>query len=185
MTHRAIPTCPRCDSSAMDELDTERPWTRPRPKEPPRHHYVQTTAERDAEILFGTRTAQEIADATGVDVTTARRWRRGAVTPPPPMVALLRLMLHGDLGALSRAWKDWFVQGEELHGPDGLRFRPGEIMALPYLRQLNRALEAQSRGVAQADWISGQFEPTPDDAPDVERLELAEQVDYWRAHVRR
>ncbi|MBM0105596.1 hypothetical protein JM946_12590 [Steroidobacter sp. S1-65] len=145
-------------------------WTRPERKplpRPPKPYRAQTTAERDADELFGGFPTDVIADAMGVDLTTARRWRRGATPIPPIARRLAQVMLHGDLGAIHAGWKDWYLKRDGmLVGPDGWAFRAGEILSLPLLQQCNRGLEQTierlRRVEIQADWVSGQYvEPRP------------------------
>jgi hypothetical protein len=56
---------------------------------------------------------------------------------------LLRLLIHGDLGAVSAAWEGVEIRGEELCCAAGLRFKGADILAGPYLRELARALQRQ------------------------------------------
>jgi hypothetical protein len=108
-----------------------------------------------AEFLYG-YPAEELADLTGVHVATARRWKRGDALPP---VAdrLLRLVLTGDLGLISRAWRGWRLAAGTLVGPDGITATPGEVLAIPFVRAQVSAYQARQRFATQADWVDGRY----------------------------
>jgi phosphoglycolate phosphatase-like HAD superfamily hydrolase len=76
------------------------------------------------------RSVREIAAAAGVTERTARRWKaRGRI--PEPYATAAGLRLHADLGAASPAWRGWRLCKDEIQSPEGLRFKPAELRALP------------------------------------------------------
>lgn len=100
----------------------------------------------------------DLATVAGVDISTARRWKQSARLPEP-VRRLLEVVVLGRLDVLG--WRDWRLLQGELIGPDGWRFKPGEVMALPLLRQqlasyqtgerLWKALDPQPEGSSDAD----------------------------------
>lgn len=100
--------------------------------------------------------ATTLAELAGVNVATARRWKRRAVVPEP-VQRLLRILVLGDLGTVSSAWRGWRLAGDTLHGPDCANARPAEIFALPFMRAQISAYQARQRFAPQADWIAGQY----------------------------
>ncbi len=58
---------------------------------------------------------KDIARLCGVDVSTARRWKRGAICLP----YTARALLSGDLGYLHPRWKGWKINSKgELCSPE-------------------------------------------------------------------
>ena len=110
-------------------------------------------ASMDRELLHGVP-AEELARLTGVHVTTARRWKRGAPLEPP-VARLLSLLLTGDLGAISPAWRGWRLVDGKLYGPDLVDgFTPGDVLSIPYLRSQVAAYQSRLRFAVQADWVA-------------------------------
>lgn len=110
--------------------------------------------------LYG-RSAEVIAEKCRVDVSTARRWKKGSSAIPYSANALM----EGDLGALDRAWVGWRIIDGKLISPEQLVATPGEVRAIPFkdiligslredARQLKEALEKE-KGLA----ITNQPEP--------------------------
>lgn len=97
------------------------------------------------ELCHG-HTAEALAEATGVHVTTTRRWKRG--TPPPEPVRRFLTLLHTkDLGTLDARWKGWrLTQNGELASPEDWIYTPGEVRELTLFRErLSRAREIELR----------------------------------------
>ena len=88
----------------------------------------------------------EIAYLCRVDLSTARRWKRGAICPPYTATALL----DGDLGAFGEYWRGWRVEREEIVSPDGWRIRRDDALAVPLLLGQIEALRGELRGVKEA-----------------------------------
>lgn len=94
--------------------------------------------------------AWQLAQACGVSIDTARRWKRLERIPPVPN-RLVQWWLRGDLGAIAPAWSGFTLRANELWTPYGFAVRPGEISALAYraalISELQRAL-AEPRQLA-------------------------------------
>ena len=88
----------------------------------------------------------EIATAAGVHRDTARRWKRHGRLPPG-MHRLLEITLHGELGAIARAFAGWRLDARrgELVSPEGWCFGAGEIRAIPFRYGQIRELDRQVR----------------------------------------
>lgn len=114
------------------------------------------------EALFGL-SAKHIAHICGVDLTTARRWKRGAICPPQSALALLT----GDLGFLDPAWAGWTIREGLLVSPENWRLTMGDVLAsrlheaqlAAWRREVSmmkaRVLELETKGY-------GEDQPTPD-----------------------
>lgn len=74
--------------------------------------------------LFGL-TVNEIARVARVNITTARRWKRGVVPVPPGML----LLLSGDLGCFDPDWRGWVLRRGKLISPEGWDATPGQVLA--------------------------------------------------------
>jgi hypothetical protein len=88
--------------------------------------------------------AGELAKVCGVDLSTARRWKR-AGRIPGRYHQLLALAQGHDLGALAPAWAGWTLRGETLWTPENQPVRPGDVRAMPYQEQRISALQSQLR----------------------------------------
>lgn len=100
----------------------------------------------DARELLAGLAVVAIAKGCSVSLDTARRWkRRGRM--PAPMHRLLELTAHGELGGVAPAWAGWRLacRAGELVSPEGWRFTPGEIRALPLRYGQISGLERQVR----------------------------------------
>lgn len=91
--------------------------------------------------------AEEIAERTGVDVSTARRWKAGSTRIPHAA----KLVLEADLGAFGKDWRGWRISGEELVSPEGWRIRRGEVLAVPLMNRQIAALQAERRAFLRID----------------------------------
>lgn len=111
------------------------------------------------EVLYGIR-AEDIAARCGVDISTARRWKRGTTTAP--MTALFTL--SSDLGCFDSEWQGWILRDGSLHSPEGLAATPGDVRAIPFKDILRASLETRIRELEQEKG------PVCEDQP---------QVDEW------
>jgi hypothetical protein len=75
---------------------------------------------------------------------TRRRWQAHGIP------ARVRASA-GDLGAIDDGWRGWRLIRGELVSPEGWKYRPGELYALPILRERVRALERETRPGTQRD----------------------------------
>ena len=78
---------------------------------------------RAKDILYGL-SVSHIAKVCKVDLTTARRWKRGAKCPPQTAL----MVLSGDLGWLDPAWEGWRLVGGRIVSPEGWAATPGDVM---------------------------------------------------------
>ncbi len=97
--------------------------------------------------LYGIPPAR-LADVCGVDLSTARRWKRRGRAPG--RYARLLELAGGELGALSIAWRGWRLVEGDLVNPEGERFAVGQVRALRLNQQLVAELERQLRRVHEA-----------------------------------
>ena len=87
---------------------------------------------------------QELARYCGVSLRTARRWK--ALGHMPRWAAVgFALLRDGDLGVISPEWRGWLIRRGELISPENWCFSPGEVVAIPSLYGLIRALERDLR----------------------------------------
>jgi len=101
----------------------------------------------------------EIAQICGVDLSTARRWKRGATCPPQSALVLL----SRDLGYLDPAWRGWTLCNGTLVSPENWIATPGDVLSiqltqaqLSAYRNENRALKAEVEALA-----AGYYEDQP------------------------
>lgn len=107
--------------------------------------------------------AKEIARLFKVDITTARRWRRGAICPPLQVAQIL----DGDLGLFGQQWRLWRVIGGEIYAPGGWAIRREDVLAVPLLHGQISALRhdlaaAKKRIVELESRPSESDQPMPD-----------------------
>jgi transcriptional regulator with XRE-family HTH domain len=81
---------------------------------------------------------EDAARLIGVSETTLRRWEAGRQRISTPAFRLLQQHAQGITQA--GPWKGWRVYHGILYTPEGIGITPGEIRALPYLRELVREL---------------------------------------------
>jgi hypothetical protein len=84
--------------------------------------------------LWGRANVDTLAQLTGAHPTTARRWKRLKALPRW-LAILVRVVLEGELADVSAEFAGWCIRHGELVSPEGSRFTPGQIRALPILRQ--------------------------------------------------
>lgn len=117
---------------------------------------------RPQDILYGIN-VNEIARLCKVDVTTARRWKRGAKCPPQSAL----MILSGDLGHLDPAWAGWRLSRGQLISPEGWEALPGHVRAMKMMhatlgiyRRENQHLKAEVQQlVAERDAFEDQPAP--------------------------
>lgn len=110
-----------------------------------RRFYNKKVASRrapsDARLVESTYgiPAESIAALCGVDLATARRWKRGVSRVP----VAARKLLARDLGCFDPAWEGWTLIEGRITSPEGWSYAPGEVLALVLLRQQVAALQAR------------------------------------------
>ena len=90
--------------------------------------------------LYGL-SAMHIARICQVDLSTARRWKRGAICPPKSAL----MLLCGDLGCLDPAWRGWIVRNGALLSPEGWAITVNDVLASPLLRAQLAVYQAENR----------------------------------------
>jgi len=104
---------------------------------------------------------KEIVDLCGVDVTTARRWRRGAQRPPEWALPLLR----GDLSFFDPKWRGWRLIRGDLVSPENWIITLGDVLAQRLVAAQIAAYQIENRALKQQieDLKRGGYEhqPTP------------------------
>lgn len=115
------------------------------------------------EVLFGL-SIMYIAERCSVDVTTARRWKRGAICPPQSAL----WVLHGDLGHLDPAWTGWRLSRGRLVSPEGWEIFVNDVLATPLLRHQLAAYQTENR------WLKVELATAQ-----ANRLEEQPQADDW------
>lgn len=115
------------------------------------------------EVLFG-KQIKEIARICGVDITTARRWKRGAQRPPEWALCLLT----GDLGFFHPAWRGWRLIRGDLVSPENWVITVGDVLAQRLVaaqisayqienRQLKAQIEELKRGGYEDQPLPGEL----------------------------
>lgn len=102
----------------------------------------------------------------GVDITTARRWRRGSNLPPPYVLDFVNAKHQSDLSFLDPAWRGWVLRGGHLISPEGWAMSMSDVLAsrlheaqLAAWRLEVRKLKAE---LANAELARLEEQPTPD-----------------------
>jgi hypothetical protein len=103
---------------------------------------------------------KEIARICRVDLTTARRWKRGARCPPETAL----LLICGDLVAFDPEWRGWRAKRGRLISPEGWEITVGEVLALPLMRQRLAAYERELKEV-KAELVLTHEQPLPKSWP--------------------
>ena len=126
------------------------------------HHVIWVRMLDPKEVLFGL-SVKYIAEACYVDLTTARRWKRGAICPPQSAL----MMLTGDLGFVDPAWRGWVLRRGCLISQEGWEMTMSDVLAsrlheaqLAAWRQEVRKLKAE---LADAELNRLEEQPRPED----------------------
>jgi hypothetical protein len=106
-------------------------------------------------------TIKEIARICHVNLTTARRWKRGARCPPKSAL----LLICGDLIAFDREWRGWRVREGKLISPEGWEITVGDVLALPLMRQQLAAYQTELKRI-QGELLLTQEQPVPSAWPE-------------------
>lgn len=113
------------------------------------------------EVLYGIP-IKEIARICSVDITTARRWKRGAICPPQSALALLA----GDLGFFDPAWRGWRLSQGFLWSPEKWRISMSDVLASRLHEAQLAAWRSEVRRmqliVAELERGGYEDQPTPD-----------------------
>lgn len=100
-------------------------------------------AKDEAAELIGLYGEHRIARMLNVHELTVRRWYRGEIVAPTPVLIALRALVLSQLpGMQVKQWRGWsFAPNGDLYDPSGDPHGPGDIMAQRYERQLIKHLE--------------------------------------------
>jgi hypothetical protein len=72
---------------------------------------------------------RELVAICHIDITTARRWRRGSNLPPPYVLDFVNAKRTGDLGFLDPAWRGWTLRDGHLISPEDWRISMSDVLA--------------------------------------------------------
>lgn len=113
---------------------------------------------RPEDILYGIP-VKEIARICEVDLTTARRWKRGARCPPSSAL----MLLSRDLGYLDPRWAGWTIRSGDIVSPEGWRASPGDVLSIQLTQAQLSAYRTENRSLKAAldDAEAATFEEQP------------------------
>lgn len=122
-----------------------------------RAHGIVVPMLRPDDILYRW-SVNEIAQICKVDLTTARRWKRGAKCPPNSAL----MLLSGDLGYLDPRWAGWTIRAGEIISPEGWRATPGDVLSIQLTQAQLSAYRTENRALRKAiDEIEFEDQPQP------------------------
>lgn len=64
-----------------------------------------------------------------IDITTARRWRKGSNLPPSYMLDFINAKKFGDMGFLDPAWRGWRLIRGCLYSPESWEMTMSDVLA--------------------------------------------------------
>lgn len=118
------------------------------------------------EVIYGIP-IKEIVRICQVDVTTARRWKRGAQSPPQWALCLLT----GDLGFLDPLWAGWRLIRGDLVSPENWIITRGDVLAQRLVAAQIAAYQTENRYLKAeiAELRRGGYEdqPIPDELGEI------------------
>ena len=91
------------------------------------------------ELLGEKRVEREL----NVHRTTVRRWLAGRVAIPGKAHQVIRMLL-GDLPGTDGKWTGWRFHDGDLVSPEGVRFTPGDVRAIPMRLQMVNQLHDEN-----------------------------------------
>lgn len=112
--------------------------------------------------LYGL-SAKHIAAVCGVDLATARRWKRGATCLPKAAA----LILARDLGCFHPRWAGWVINDRgELCSPENWIATPGDVLSIQLVQAQLATYRSENRALKQAlaaeDISKYEEQPMPD-----------------------
>lgn len=113
---------------------------------------------------------KDIARICQVDITTARRWKRGAICPPQTALTLLAMMT-GDLGYLDPAWRGWVLRKGCLCSPENWEITMSDVLASrlheAQLREWRLQVRLMKAKMAEMERGGYDDQPTPDELGEI------------------
>lgn len=110
---------------------------------------------------------KDLVAICGVDITTARRWRRGSNLPPPYVLDFVNAKKFGYVSFLDPAWRGWVLRKGHLISPEGWEIYLNDVLAVPLLRHQLAAYQSENRALKRdlADALVNRLEeqPRPED----------------------
>lgn len=101
-----------------------------------------------------------------IDITTARRWRRGSNLPPPYVLDFVNAKLFGDLSFLDPAWRHWRLKDGHLISPEDWQISMSDVLASRLHEAQLAAWRLEVRKLreelAGAEFSRLEEQPTPD-----------------------
>lgn len=83
----------------------------------------------DPKTVFFAIPIKQIVEICGVDITTARRWKRGASCPPQHVLRYVHARWTDDLGFLDSEWRGWKLRRGNLISPEGWEITMSDVLA--------------------------------------------------------
>lgn len=94
--------------------------------------------------------AARLAELCGVEISTARRWKR-AGRVPTRYHHLMQFFLGKDLGAFAKEWEGWRLRDGNLWSPEDQSFTPGLVRSAPlYAQMASEARHATEKAIEAA-----------------------------------
>ena len=106
---------------------------------------------------------KELARICHVDLSTARRWKRGAICPPYCAIQILTR----DLGCFAAEWRGWTINGEDLVAPDGWTVNRNDALIVPLMHGQISALRAETVRLKEELDNMIEEQPLPSDLPEI------------------
>lgn len=115
---------------------------------------------------------RHLVEICHIDITTARRWRRGSNLPPAYVLDFVNAKLTADLSFLDPAWRGWVLRKGHLISPEGWEMSMSDVLAsrlheaqLAAWRTEVRKLKEQ---LANAELNRLEEQPLPEDLGEIE-----------------
>lgn len=114
---------------------------------------------------------KELVRLCGIDITTARRWRRGSNLPPPYVLAYVNALTLGDLSFLDPAWRGWVLRHGHLISPEGWEMSMSDVLASrlheAQLASWRHEVQKMKILLANAEAARLEEQPTPEELGEV------------------
>lgn len=125
----------------------------------------------DPKEVFFAIPIKQIAEICQVDMTTARRWKRGAICPPQYVLLYVTAKVNGDLGFLDPAWSGWVLRQGRLWSPESWGIRMSDVLASrlheAQLASWRHEVQKMKILLANAEAARLEEQPTPEELGEV------------------